>query len=55
MDQIVSSLTIYGDEYGNELVEPQGKTDLFGRLLKPFWKIAVKNFITRFGFRKNIF
>jgi hypothetical protein len=23
MDQIVSSLTIYGDEYGNELVEPQ--------------------------------
>ncbi len=55
MDQIVSSLTIYGDEYGNELIEPQGKTDMFGRLLKPFRKIAVNNFITRFGFKKNIF
>jgi hypothetical protein len=29
MDQLVSSLTVYGDEYGNELVEPQGKTDVF--------------------------
>ena len=55
MDQIVSSLTIYGDEYGNELMEPQGKTDVFGRLLKPLRKIAVNNFITRFGFRKNVF
>jgi len=54
MDQIVSSLTIYGDEYGNELVEPQGKTDVFWWLLKPFRKIAVNNFITRFGFKKNI-
>lgn len=55
MDQIVSSLTIYGDEYGNELVEPQGKTDILWWLLKPLWKIAVNNFITRFGFRKHIF
>lgn len=29
LDLIVSSLTIYGDEYGNELVEPYGKTDVF--------------------------
>ncbi len=55
MDLILSSLTIYGDEYGNELVEPQGKTDIFGRFFKPFRKIAVNNFITKFGFRKNIF
>ena len=55
MDQIVSSLTIYGDEYGNELIEPQGKTDMFGWLLKPLWKIAVNNFITSFGFKKSIF
>ncbi len=54
MDQIVSSLTIYGDEYGNELVEPQGKTDVFGWLLKPLRKIAINNFITKFGFKKNI-
>lgn len=53
MDLIVSSLTIYGDEYGNELIEPQGKTDVFGWLLKPFRKIAVNNFITRFWFKKN--
>ena len=55
MDLVVSSLTIYGDEYGNELIEPQGKTDVFGWLLKPFRKIAVNNFITRFGFKKNVF
>ena len=54
LDLIVSSLTIYGDEYGNELVEPYGKTDVFWRLLRPLWKIAINNFITRFWFKKNI-
>ena len=54
LDQIVSSLTIYGDEYGNELIEPQGKTDAFGRLFKPFRRIAAKNYITRFFFAKNV-
>lgn len=55
MDQLVSSLTIYGDEYGNELIEPQTKTDVLGWLFKPLRKIAVNNFITKFGFRKNVF
>ena len=54
LDQIVSSLTIYGDEYGNELIEPQGKTDIFGWLFKPFRRIAAKNYITRFFFAKNV-
>ncbi len=54
LDQIVSSLTIYGDEYGNELIEPQGKSDIFGRFFKPFRKIAANNFITRFFFAKNV-
>ena len=54
LDQIVSSLTIYGDEYGNELIEPQGKTDIFGWFFKPFRKIAAKNYITRFFFAKNV-
>jgi len=54
LDQIVSSLTIYGDEYGNELIEPQGKTDAFGRLFKPLRKIAANNYITRFFFAKNV-
>jgi len=52
MDQILSSLTIYGDEYGNELIEPQTKTDIFWRLFKPIRKIAVDNFITWFGKRE---
>ena len=55
LDQIVSSLTIYGDEYGNELIEPYGKTDVFWRLLKPLRRIAANNFITRFWFKKNVF
>ncbi len=54
LDLIVSSLTIYGDEYGNELVEPYGKTDVFWRLLRPFRRIAINNYITRFWFKKNI-
>lgn len=54
IDQIVSSLTIYGDEYGNELIEPTGKTDAFGWLFKPFRKIAANNYITRFFFAKNV-
>lgn len=54
LDQIVSSVTIYGDEYGNELIEPQGKSDMFGWLFKPFRRIAAKNFITRFWFAKNV-
>lgn len=55
LDLIVSSLTIYGDEYGNELIEPTGKTDVLWWLLKPFWKIAAQNFITKFWFKKNVF
>lgn len=54
LDQIVSSLTIYGDEYGNELIEPQGKSDIFWWLFKPFRKIAANNYITRFFFAKNV-
>lgn len=54
IDQIVSSLTIYGDEYGNELLEPQTKTDVFGWFFKPFRRIAAKNYITRFLFAKNV-
>jgi len=54
-DQIRSSLTIYGDEYGNELTEPQGKTNVFWRLYKPFRKIATNNLIPHFMFKKCTF
>ena len=29
IDQIVNALTVYGDEYGNELEETQAKADMF--------------------------
>jgi hypothetical protein len=55
VDQIVNALTVYGDEYGNELEDTQGKADMFGWIFKPLRKIAVNNFITKFFFAKNIF
>jgi len=55
IDQIVNALTVYGDEYGNELEDTQIKADMFGWLFKPLRKIAVNNFITKFFFARNIF
>jgi hypothetical protein len=55
IDQIVNALTIYGDEYGNELQDTQTKSDIFGWLFKPLRKIAVNNFITKFFFARNVF
>ena len=55
IDQIVNALTIYGDEYGNELEDESTKSDMFGWFFQPLWKIAVNNFITKFFFKKNIF
>ena len=45
IDQIVNALTVYGDEYGNELEDMQTKADIFGWIFKPLRKIAVNNFI----------
>ena len=55
IDQIVNALTIYGDEYGNELQDSQTQADIFWRLYKPLRKIAVNNFIPKFFFARNIF
>lgn len=55
IDQIVNALTVYGDEYGNELQDSQAKADLFGWFFKPLRKIAVNNFITKFFFARNVF
>ena len=53
--QIVNALTVYWDEYGNELEGSQTKADVFWRFFKPIRKIAVNNFITKFFFARNIF
>lgn len=55
IDQIVNALTVYGDEYGNELEDESTKADIFGWLFKPLRKIAVNNYITKFFFARNIF
>ena len=55
IDQIVNALTVYGDEYGNELEDTQTKADIFWWIFKPLRRIAANNFITRFFFAKNIF
>jgi hypothetical protein len=53
--QVVSSFTVYRDEYNNELDHPKLRADVFGFLFKPLWHFGVVFALTSFFFRKNIF
>ena len=55
LDMLKSAFTIYGDDYGNELVDQNQKHDLFGRIYKPLRRIGVNLKLTHFFFKKNIF
>ncbi|MFA5748326.1 MAG: hypothetical protein WC872_04435, partial [Candidatus Absconditabacterales bacterium] len=55
IDMMVSAFNIYGDEYGNELLDLNNQHDLFGFFYKPFWKLAIFFKLTHFFFKKNIF
>lgn len=55
IDLMVSAFTVYGDEYGNELDDPEQKADVFGRFFKPLWKIATLFHLTHFFFKNNDF
>lgn len=52
---VVSSFSVFKDEYNNELDQPEALADLFGFILKPMWKFAATFFLPVFFFRKNIF
>ncbi len=55
LHNVLSSYTIYKDEYNNELDQPEVKADLFWWFFKPLWKIAATFSLIGFFYRKNIF
>jgi hypothetical protein len=55
IDMLVSAFNIYGDEYGNELLDQNTKHDIFGFIFKPLRKLAVRAKLTHFFFKKSIF
>ena len=55
LDILVSAYNVYGDEYGNELIDQNNQHDVFGRFYKPMWKFAALFKLTSFFFKKHIF
>ncbi len=55
LDILVSAYNVYGDEYGNELIDQNNQHDMFGRFYKPLWKFAALFKLTHFFFKSNIF
>jgi hypothetical protein len=55
IDNIVSSLSTYWDEYWNTLIDCSARADAFGSVYKPLWKFAVNHLLTNFFFKKNVF
>lgn len=45
---------MYADEYGNEMIHPENKADLFGFFYKPIWKLCVQFHLVAIGAIKNI-
>lgn len=54
LDILVSAYNIYGDEYGNELVDQNTQHDMFGNIYKPLWKFAALFKLSQFFFKKHI-
>lgn len=55
MHNVLSSFTVYKDEYNNELDQPEIAADLFGWILKPVWKFSALFHLPNFFYFKNIF
>ena len=52
---IVSAYSIYSDQYNNELDQPEVVADLFGWIMKPLWKLAMKLSLPGFLYKLNVF
>jgi len=55
LDILVSAYNVYGDEYGNELIDQNNQHDVFGWFYKPLWKFAALFKLTHFFFKNHIF
>lgn len=51
MQTVLSSFTVYKDEYNNELDQPAVFSDLFGRALKPMWRFSALFHLVNFFYR----
>ena len=52
---VLSSFTIYKDEYNNELDQPEIKADIFGFIYKPMWKFSILFSLSWFFAKLNVF
>lgn len=51
MQTVISSFTVYKDEYNNELDQPATMSDLFGRALKPLRRFSALFHLVNFFYR----
>ncbi len=51
MQTVLSSFTVYKDEYNNELDQPAVFSDLFGRALKPMWRFSALFHLVNFFYK----
>lgn len=54
LENILSAYSVYADEYGNEMIHPENKADLFGFFYKPIWKLCVQFHLVAIGAIRNI-
>jgi len=55
MNLVVSAFNVYGDQYTNELDNPEKIADMFHFILQPLRKLALRLRLPGFFYRKNIF
>ena len=55
MNLVTSAYNVYGDQYGNELDNPEKIADIFHFFLQKVWKITVKYFLPNFFIKPSVF
>lgn len=55
LNNLISTYSIYTDQYGNSLDQPEYLADFFGFIMKPLWRFAAKFHLPDFFYGHNIF
>lgn len=55
LNNLISTYSIYTDQYANSLDQPEWLADLLGFFVKPLWKFAANFFLPDFFYVQNQF
>src|SRR3990167_327489 len=55
LKNIISSYSVYTDEYANELTYPTTSADIIPFIVKPLWKLTVRFLMTHIFYVSNIY